>query len=97
MGLASRLAEPSRGWRGARCPAFVREPRLASGDGAEDRYHRIAVPTPVIATEPTDRLHADAPTVADAVPGAQRHSIPASIAGTVSAHVLDQLTSFFKS
>ena len=69
-----------------------------SEESSVDRYQRIAVPTLVIAREANDRLQADALTVADAVPGAQRHSIPASVAGrTVSAHVLDQLTSFFKS
>jgi pimeloyl-ACP methyl ester carboxylesterase len=69
-----------------------------SEESSAERYRPIAVPTLVIDREANDRLHKDALTVAGAVPGAQHHSIPASVAGrTVSAHVLDQLTNFFKS
>lgn len=69
-----------------------------SEESSADRYRGIAVPTLVIDRDANDRSHKDSLTVADAVPGAQHHSIPASFAGrTVSAHVLDQLTNFFKS
>jgi pimeloyl-ACP methyl ester carboxylesterase len=61
-----------------------------------DRYRAVSLPTLVIETDTNDRLHRDALTVAEALPNARHHTIPATATGRpVTAHILEELTRFF--
>jgi pimeloyl-ACP methyl ester carboxylesterase len=67
-----------------------------SEESSVDRYRSVTVPTLVIDTDTNDRLHGDALTVAGALPNARHHTIPATVAGRpVTAHILDELITFF--
>lgn len=67
-----------------------------SEESSVDRYRSVAIPTLVIDTDTNDRLRDDARTVTGALPDARHHTIPATAAGRpVTAHILDELTTFF--
>lgn len=67
-----------------------------SEESSVDRYRAITLPTLVIDTDTNDRLRADAIRVAEALPDAVHHTIPATAAGRpVTAHILDELIRFF--
>lgn len=68
-----------------------------SSESSPDRYRAITQPTLVLDTETDDRVHEDALRLTDALPDAQRHTLPVApgLGRPITAHLLDELTRFF--
>jgi pimeloyl-ACP methyl ester carboxylesterase len=92
-----RIARGSLFWAAveAVAPTILYDLTISAASSV-DRYRSVTVPALVIDTNTNDRLRGDAVAVAGALPGAVHHTIPATAAGRpVTAHILDELTTFF--